>query len=61
MQKYKRVLPKIICPPPGSLQAIHLLAASEDGKWLASANSDHEVHIYNLQTRKVCYMTTVFV
>uniref|UniRef100_A0A8C2Q1F0 Uncharacterized protein n=1 Tax=Cyprinus carpio TaxID=7962 RepID=A0A8C2Q1F0_CYPCA len=43
---------KIIRPPPGSHQAIHLLAASEDGKWLASANSDHEVHIYNLQTRK---------
>uniref|UniRef100_A0A8C1ZJH7 UTP4 small subunit processome component n=1 Tax=Cyprinus carpio TaxID=7962 RepID=A0A8C1ZJH7_CYPCA len=39
-------------PKSGSHQAIHLLAASEDGKWLASANSDHEVHIYNLQTRK---------
>lgn len=36
----------------GSHQAIHLLAASEDGKWLASANIDNEVHIYNLQTRK---------
>uniref|UniRef100_A0A673M8G9 U3 small nucleolar RNA-associated protein 4 homolog n=1 Tax=Sinocyclocheilus rhinocerous TaxID=307959 RepID=A0A673M8G9_9TELE len=39
-------------PKSGSHQAIHLLAASEDGKWVASANSDHEVHIYNLQTRK---------
>ncbi|KTG41512.1 hypothetical protein cypCar_00001132 [Cyprinus carpio] len=39
-------------PKSGSHQAIHLLAASEDGKWLASANSDHEVHIYNLQTQK---------
>uniref|UniRef100_A0A673M0C2 U3 small nucleolar RNA-associated protein 4 homolog n=1 Tax=Sinocyclocheilus rhinocerous TaxID=307959 RepID=A0A673M0C2_9TELE len=39
-------------PKSGSHQAIHLLAASEDGEWLASANSDHEVHIYNLQTRK---------
>ncbi|XP_051580031.1 U3 small nucleolar RNA-associated protein 4 homolog [Myxocyprinus asiaticus] len=40
-------------PKSGSHQAIHLLAASEDGKWFASANSDHEVHVYNLQTRKV--------
>ncbi|XP_016318147.1 U3 small nucleolar RNA-associated protein 4 homolog [Sinocyclocheilus anshuiensis] len=39
-------------PKSGSHQAIHLLAASENGKWVASANSDHEVHIYNLQTRK---------
>uniref|UniRef100_A0A672R687 U3 small nucleolar RNA-associated protein 4 homolog n=1 Tax=Sinocyclocheilus grahami TaxID=75366 RepID=A0A672R687_SINGR len=39
-------------PKSDSHQAIHLLAASEDGKWVASANSDHEVHIYNLQTRK---------
>lgn len=39
-------------PKSGSKQAIHLLTASEDGKWLASANSDHEVQVYNLQTRK---------
>ncbi|XP_067245321.1 U3 small nucleolar RNA-associated protein 4 homolog [Chanodichthys erythropterus] len=39
-------------PKSGSHQAIHLLAASEDGKWLASANSDHEVHVYNLHTQK---------
>ncbi|XP_060779683.1 U3 small nucleolar RNA-associated protein 4 homolog isoform X2 [Neoarius graeffei] len=37
----------------GSGQAIHLLAASEDGKWLASANSAHEVHVYNLKKMKV--------
>ncbi|XP_047008751.2 U3 small nucleolar RNA-associated protein 4 homolog [Ictalurus punctatus] len=37
----------------GSGQAIHLLASSEDGKWLASANSAHEVHVYNLKTMKV--------
>uniref|UniRef100_A0AAR2LXX1 Anaphase-promoting complex subunit 4 WD40 domain-containing protein n=1 Tax=Pygocentrus nattereri TaxID=42514 RepID=A0AAR2LXX1_PYGNA len=36
----------------GSGQAINLLAASEDGKWLASANSDHEVQIYNLNKMK---------
>ncbi|TRY85240.1 hypothetical protein DNTS_009277 [Danionella cerebrum] len=39
-------------PKSGSHQSIHLLAASEDGLWLASANSEHQVHIYNLQTRK---------
>lgn len=39
-------------PKSGSKQPIHLLAPSEDGKWLASANSDHEVQIYDLQTRK---------
>ncbi|KAI7802339.1 U3 small nucleolar RNA-associated protein 4 homolog [Triplophysa rosa] len=39
-------------PKSGSKQAIHLLTASEDGKWLASANSDHEVQVYNLQKRK---------
>ncbi|KAK7151929.1 hypothetical protein R3I94_008310 [Phoxinus phoxinus] len=40
-------------PKSGSHQAIHLLAASEDGKWLASANSDHEVHVYNLQKKEL--------
>lgn len=39
----------------GSGQAIHLLASSEDGKWLASANSAHEVHVYNLKTMKVIF------
>lgn len=34
-------------------QAIHLLAVSEDGKWLVSANSDHEVVVYNLKKKKV--------
>uniref|UniRef100_A0AAR2LRA0 Anaphase-promoting complex subunit 4 WD40 domain-containing protein n=1 Tax=Pygocentrus nattereri TaxID=42514 RepID=A0AAR2LRA0_PYGNA len=46
---------KFVCtlkPKSGSGQAINLLAASEDGKWLASANSDHEVQIYNLNKMK---------
>ncbi|XP_062860851.1 U3 small nucleolar RNA-associated protein 4 homolog [Trichomycterus rosablanca] len=40
-------------PTSGSGQAIHLLAVSEDGKWLASANSDHEVVVYNLKKKNV--------
>ncbi|KAI4904474.1 hypothetical protein NFI96_015128 [Prochilodus magdalenae] len=46
---------KLVCtlkPKSGSGQAINLLAASEDGKWLASANSDHEVQVYNLKKMK---------
>uniref|UniRef100_W5LKC1 UTP4 small subunit processome component n=1 Tax=Astyanax mexicanus TaxID=7994 RepID=W5LKC1_ASTMX len=47
---------KFVCtlkPKSGSVQAVHLLAASEDGKWLASANSDREVQIYNLTKMKL--------
>ncbi|KAL0968201.1 hypothetical protein UPYG_G00263760 [Umbra pygmaea] len=36
-------------PKSGSRQPIHLLTTSADGKWLAAANSDCEVHVYNLQ------------
>ncbi|KAM8891989.1 LOW QUALITY PROTEIN: U3 small nucleolar RNA-associated protein 4 homolog [Spinachia spinachia] len=32
----------------GCRQPIHLLSASDDGKWLATANTDFEVHVYNL-------------
>ncbi|XP_066541220.1 U3 small nucleolar RNA-associated protein 4 homolog [Hoplias malabaricus] len=39
-------------PKSGSAQAVHLLAVSEDGKWLASANSDHVVEVYNLKKMK---------
>ncbi|XP_069385015.1 U3 small nucleolar RNA-associated protein 4 homolog [Paralichthys olivaceus] len=35
-------------PKSGSRQPVHLLSASEDGKWLATANTDCEVHVYNL-------------
>ncbi|XP_031698046.1 U3 small nucleolar RNA-associated protein 4 homolog [Anarrhichthys ocellatus] len=34
--------------PPGSRQPVHLLFASEDGKWLATANADCEIHVYSL-------------
>ncbi|XP_020497994.1 U3 small nucleolar RNA-associated protein 4 homolog [Labrus bergylta] len=40
-------------PKSGSRQPVHLLFASEDGKWLASANTDCEVHVYNLQKLKL--------
>lgn len=42
-----------VCVGPGSRQPVHLLCASEDGKWLAAANTDCGIHVYNLQTRKV--------
>lgn len=32
---------------------VHLLCASEDGKWLAAANTDCEIHVYNLHKLKV--------
>uniref|UniRef100_A0AAV2L6E2 Cirhin n=1 Tax=Knipowitschia caucasica TaxID=637954 RepID=A0AAV2L6E2_KNICA len=34
-------------------QPVHLLAPSEDGKWLATANTDNEVHVYNLKKLKL--------
>uniref|UniRef100_A0A3B4BIV5 Uncharacterized protein n=1 Tax=Periophthalmus magnuspinnatus TaxID=409849 RepID=A0A3B4BIV5_9GOBI len=36
-----------------SRQPVHLLAPSEDGKWLATANTDCEVHVYNLNKLKL--------
>uniref|UniRef100_A0A7N9AYB1 UTP4 small subunit processome component n=1 Tax=Mastacembelus armatus TaxID=205130 RepID=A0A7N9AYB1_9TELE len=54
--------PKVLCrptgsaslqTPPNSLQPVHLLFASEDGKWLATANTDCEVHVYNLDKQKL--------
>lgn len=40
-------------PKSGSIQPVHLLATSEDGKWLATANTDYEVHVYNLNKLKL--------
>ncbi|XP_062403581.1 U3 small nucleolar RNA-associated protein 4 homolog isoform X1 [Sardina pilchardus] len=39
-------------PKTGSTQPIHLLSVSADGQWLATANSDREVHVYSLTTLK---------
>ncbi|TKS73737.1 U3 small nucleolar RNA-associated protein 4 -like protein [Collichthys lucidus] len=40
-------------PKSGSVQPVHLLCASEDGKWLATASTDCEVHVYNLCKQKL--------
>lgn len=40
-------------PKSGSSQPVHLLCTSEDGKWLATANTDCEIHVYNLQKLKL--------
>lgn len=42
-----------VCVRPGSRQPVHLLSPSEDGKWLATANTDCEIHVYNLHKMKV--------
>lgn len=39
--------------PAGSKQPVHLLSPSDDGQWLAAANTGCEVHVYNLQKLKV--------
>ncbi|XP_061892003.1 U3 small nucleolar RNA-associated protein 4 homolog [Entelurus aequoreus] len=39
-------------PKSGSRQPVHLLYASDDGKWLAAANTGGEVHVYNLEKMK---------
>lgn len=36
-----------------SRQPIHLLSPSEDGKWLAAANTDCQIHVYNLHKMKL--------
>ncbi|XP_058501972.1 U3 small nucleolar RNA-associated protein 4 homolog [Solea solea] len=40
-------------PKSGCTQPVHLLCVSEDGKWLATANTDCEVHVYNLDKMKL--------
>ncbi|XP_068579098.1 U3 small nucleolar RNA-associated protein 4 homolog [Cebidichthys violaceus] len=47
--KYLRTLK----PKSGSRQPVHLLFASEDGKWLATANTDCEIHVYGLDGLKL--------
>ncbi|XP_023150180.2 U3 small nucleolar RNA-associated protein 4 homolog [Amphiprion ocellaris] len=36
-----------------SRQPIHLLSPSDDGKWLAAANTDCQIHVYNLHKMKL--------
>lgn len=40
-------------PKSGSCQPVHLLSPSEDGKWLAAANTDGQIHVYNLHKMKL--------
>uniref|UniRef100_A0A3Q3VKZ8 Uncharacterized protein n=1 Tax=Mola mola TaxID=94237 RepID=A0A3Q3VKZ8_MOLML len=40
-------------PSSGSGQPVHLLCASEDGKWLAAATTDCAIHVYNLHKLKL--------
>ncbi|XP_068459150.1 U3 small nucleolar RNA-associated protein 4 homolog [Clinocottus analis] len=40
-------------PKSGSRQPVHLLSASEDGRWLATANTDCEVQVYDLHELKL--------
>uniref|UniRef100_A0A8C8CAI2 Cirhin n=1 Tax=Oncorhynchus tshawytscha TaxID=74940 RepID=A0A8C8CAI2_ONCTS len=42
------------------LQPIHLMTTSGDGKWLAAANSDCEIHVYNLQKLKLHCIVPVY-
>ncbi|XP_008410766.1 U3 small nucleolar RNA-associated protein 4 homolog [Poecilia reticulata] len=37
----------------GSKQPIHILSPSEDGQWLATANTDCEIHVFNLRKMKL--------
>lgn len=37
----------------GSRQPVHLLSPSDDGRWLATANTDCEIHVYNLHKLKL--------
>uniref|UniRef100_A0A8C7LB71 UTP4 small subunit processome component n=1 Tax=Oncorhynchus kisutch TaxID=8019 RepID=A0A8C7LB71_ONCKI len=43
-----------------SRQPIHLMTTSVDGKWLAAANSDCEIHVYNLQKLKLHCIVPVY-
>ncbi|XP_020311894.1 U3 small nucleolar RNA-associated protein 4 homolog [Oncorhynchus kisutch] len=47
-------------PKSGSRQPIHLMTTSVDGKWLAAANSDCEIHVYNLQKLKLHCIVPVY-
>uniref|UniRef100_A0A673ZEQ6 UTP4 small subunit processome component n=1 Tax=Salmo trutta TaxID=8032 RepID=A0A673ZEQ6_SALTR len=43
-----------------SRQPIHLMTNSVDGKWLATANSDCEIHVYNVQKLKLHCIVPVY-
>ncbi|XP_037833979.1 U3 small nucleolar RNA-associated protein 4 homolog isoform X1 [Kryptolebias marmoratus] len=39
-------------PKSGSREPVNLLAPSEDGRWLVTANTDCEIHVFDLQKLK---------
>ncbi|KAF3854263.1 hypothetical protein F7725_022318 [Dissostichus mawsoni] len=39
--------------PSDPSQPVHLLCVSEDGKWLATANTDCQIHVFNLDKLKL--------
>lgn len=39
--------------PPGTAEAVYLLASSADGNWLAAVSGDWEIHVYSLKHFKV--------
>lgn len=59
MMMYSSSSPPTVCagklkrrlcrPPAGCKQPVHLLSPSDDGQWLAAANTGGEVHVYNLR------------
>uniref|UniRef100_A0A8C7VLG0 UTP4 small subunit processome component n=1 Tax=Oncorhynchus mykiss TaxID=8022 RepID=A0A8C7VLG0_ONCMY len=46
--------------PKSGQQPIHLMTTSVDGKWLAAANSDCEIRVYNLQKLKLHCIVPVY-
>ncbi|XP_017296524.1 U3 small nucleolar RNA-associated protein 4 homolog isoform X2 [Kryptolebias marmoratus] len=40
-------------PKSGSREPVNLLAPSEDGRWLVTANTDCEIHVFDLQKLKL--------
>lgn len=47
-------------PKSGSSQPVHLLAPSDDGKWLAAANTDCEVYVFNIKKLKLHCIVPVY-
>lgn len=42
-----------VLPPPGTVEAMYLLAVSPDGNWLAASGTSAGVHVYSVKHLKV--------
>ncbi|KAM6946210.1 U3 small nucleolar RNA-associated protein 4 homolog [Aplochiton taeniatus] len=54
---------KYVCtlkPKSGSMEVVHLMCPSEDGQWLATANSLCEIHVYSLRRLKIHCMVPMY-